>query len=159
MQFATRSRYEQAQTQTDFARKKAIEGDFAEAARLYESAGAVFQMVSMEKEAANARARSYVQRAAQSSDDFEKATFLSKAVEEFRKAREDQPLVEAHALFYRGRSLINVRIREAIHTLVRAAEKYESAGALEQRDKVRDLLQELTEAVKVRPNEFGARSS
>ncbi|MFW9992715.1 MAG: hypothetical protein ACFFD4_11765 [Candidatus Odinarchaeota archaeon] len=136
-------RLEQAQSQIESAKQKAIDGEFLESARLYEAAGAVFQMIEMEKEAASARARSYVQRAALVDDDFEKARFLEKSVEEFRKARENVLRVEGHALFYKGRSLINVRVKEAVSLLDRASAKYEKAGATEQVIKVRQLLEQV----------------
>ncbi|MHA2365072.1 MAG: hypothetical protein ACXAC7_14030 [Candidatus Hodarchaeales archaeon] len=154
-ELALKVREEQARAQVDFAKAKAIEGDFEEASRLFESAGAVFQMAGMVKEAASARARSFVQRAARVDDDFEKARFLKKAVEQFREARESQIMVEAHALFYEGRALTRVNIRESIQCLVRAADKYEAAGATARVQRVRQIIQELTEEVKQRPSEYG----
>jgi tetratricopeptide (TPR) repeat protein len=145
----TDCRLEQAESQIDFAKQKAIDGEFLESARLYEAAGAVFQMIGLEKEAAGARARSFVQRAALVDDDFEKARFLEKSVEEFRKARENVQRIEGHAYFYKGRSLINVRIKEAISLLDRASAKYEKAGAMEQVTKVRQLLEQVVKDAKL----------
>lgn len=152
---ALKVRGEQAYVQVDFAKVKGIEGDFNQAARLYESAGAVFQMANLPKEAASARARSYVQQAARVKDDFEKARFLKLAVEQFRASRESQVLVEAHALFYEGRSLISINVREAIQCLVRASDKYQAAGAQERVTRVQHILQELTDEVKQKPSEYG----
>ena len=152
---ALKVREEQAKAQIDFAKEKGSSGDFIEAARLYESAGAVFQMAGKNLEAASARARSYVQQAARINDDFEKARFLKMAVEQFRKAREPQSMVEAHALFYEGRSLTKINIREAMQCLIRAADKYEAAGALKRVERVRIILQELTEEVKQKPSNYG----
>ena len=157
MKMSDKMRYEQAIAQGDFAREKAISGEFAEAARLYESSAAVFQMISMEKEAADARGKSYVQRAAQVQDDFQKSNFLAKAVEEFRRARSLNPIIEAHALFYRGRSLINVKVRDAVQNLTRAMEKYERIGATEQVNRVKEIIKELDQRVKDRPSEFGVK--
>ena len=154
-ELAIKVREEQAKTQIDFAKEKGASGSFIEAARLYESAGAVFQMAGKNLEAASARARSYVQQAARVTDDFEKARFLKMAVEQFRAARESQSLVEAHALFYEGRSLTRINIREAMQCLIRAADKYEAAGALDRVKRVRIILQELTEEVKQKPSEYG----
>ncbi|MHA1990562.1 MAG: hypothetical protein ACW981_10025 [Candidatus Hodarchaeales archaeon] len=154
---ATKTRYEQAVAQGDFARGKALNGEFAEAARLYESSAAVFQMISMEKEAASSRGKSYVQRAAQVQDDFQKSNFLAKAVEEFRRARDLNPIIEAHALFYRGRSLINVKVRDALQNLTRALEKYERIGATEQVNRVKEIIRELDQQIKDRPSEFGVK--
>ncbi|MHA1166566.1 MAG: hypothetical protein ACTSP4_08855 [Candidatus Hodarchaeales archaeon] len=142
-------RLEQAESQLLLAKDKALAGEFLESARMYEAAGAVYQMVGKEKDAASARARSYVQRAALVDDDFEKARFLEKSVEEFRKARENVLRVEGHALFYKGRSLINVRVKEAISLLDRAAAKYEKAGAEEQVIKVRELLEKVVKDAKL----------
>ena len=152
---ATKVRVEQGRAQMDFAKKKALEGDFPEAARLYESAGAVFQMVSLDKDAAEARAKAYVQRAAQVKDDFEKAGFLAKAVDEFRKSRKSNEVVEAHALFYRGRSLLNVKVRDALQMLTRAQEKYERVGASEQAKRVREIIEQVNKGVLDHAGESG----
>ncbi|MFW9927860.1 MAG: hypothetical protein ACFFD1_00545 [Candidatus Thorarchaeota archaeon] len=154
---AKKMRYEQAVAQGDFAKQKALNGEFTESARLYESSAAVFQMIGMEKEAAGARGKSYVQRAAQVQDDFQKSNFLAKAVEEFRKAHDLNPIIEAHALFYRGRSLIGVKVREAIQNLTRAQEKYERIGATEQVNRVKQIIEELNQSIKDRPSEYGLR--
>jgi hypothetical protein len=111
----------------------------------------------MEKEAASSRGKSYVQRAAQVQDDFQKSNFLAKAVEEFRRARDLNPIIEAHALFYRGRSLINVKVRDALQNLTRALEKYERIGATEQVNRVKEIIRELDQQIKDRPSEFGVK--
>ena len=114
-------------------------------------------MISLDKEAADARGKSYVQRAARVQDDFQKSNFLAKAVEEFRRARSLNPIIEAHALFYRGRSLINVKVREALQNLTRAMEKYERIGATDQVNRVKEIIKELDQRVKDRPSEFGVK--
>jgi tetratricopeptide (TPR) repeat protein len=151
---AIQSRVGQAASQEGIAKERAANGKFIESARLYESAGAAYENAGLSQEAAKARARSFVQRAAASQDDFQKAEFLSQAVNEFRKGREHSLLVEGHAHFYRGRSLINVKVESAIDNLARAAEAYGKAGAEAQVKKVRELLEELTQRVRSRPAEF-----
>ena len=148
-------RGEQAKAQIEFAKIKGQEGDFDEAARLFDSAGAVFEMAGLDKEAAGARARSYVQRAAQVDDDFQKANFLKQAVEHFKKARENQTIVEAHALFYEGRALQAVNVRDALECLIRASDKYEQAGAKDRVKRVQQIVQELSEKIKSRPSDYG----
>jgi tetratricopeptide (TPR) repeat protein len=152
---ATIVRGEQAKAQIEFAKIKGQEGDFEEAARLFDSAGAVFEMAGLSKEAAGARARSYVQRAAQVDDDFQKANFLKQAVEQFKKARENQAIVEAHALFYEGRALQAVNVRDALECLIRASDKYDQAGAKDRVKRVQQIIQELSEKVKSRPSDYG----
>lgn len=152
---ATIVRGEQAKAQIEFAKIKGQEGDFEEAARLFDSAGAVFEMAGLSKEAASARARSYVQRAALVDDDFQKANFLKQAVEFFKKARESQAIVEAHALFYEGRALQAVNVRDALECLIRASDKYEAAGAKDRVKRVQQIIQELSEKVKTRPSDYG----
>lgn len=151
---AIQARIGQAASQEEIAKERAASGKFIESARLYESAGASYQNAGFSQEAAKARARSFVQRAASSPDDFQKAEFLSQAVDEFRKGRERSLLIEGHAHFYRGRSLINVKIGSAIDNLARAAEAYQKAGAEAQVIKVRELLTELTQEVRTKPAEF-----
>ncbi len=148
-------RGEQAKAQIEFAKIRGQEGDFEEAARLFDSAGAVFEMAGLSKEAAGSRARSYVQRAAQVDDDFQKANFLKQAVEYFKKAHEDQTIVEAHALFYEGRALQAVNVRDALECLIRASDKYEQAGATDRVKRVQQIIQELSEKVKARPSDYG----
>lgn len=150
-------RSEQAKAQIDFAKIRGQEGDFEEAARLFESAGAVFEMADFHKEAASARARSFVQRAAMVDDDFQKSGFLKQAVEQFKKARENQIIVEAHALFYEGRALKTVNVRDALECMTRAAEKYQQAGAKNRVNRVKQIIEELTEQIKNRPSDFGVR--
>lgn len=152
---ATIVRGEQAKAQIEFAKIKGQEGDFDEAARLFDSAGAVFEMAGLNKEAAGARARSFVQRAAQVDDDFQKANFLKQAVEQFKKAHETQAIVEAHALFYEGRALQSVNIRDALECLIRASDKYDQAGAKDRVKRVQQIIQELSEKVKSRPSDYG----
>lgn len=152
---AQKVRSEQARSQVEFAKAKGIEGDFNESARLFESAGAVFQMAGYEKEAASARARSYVQRAAQVQDNFEKAKFLKQAVEQFKKAQEITPRIEAHALFYEGMAMTEVNVRQAIQLLARAADKYEQAGATDRVRRVREILEDLVQQVRDRPSDYG----
>ncbi|MHA2232140.1 MAG: hypothetical protein ACXAB4_06600 [Candidatus Hodarchaeales archaeon] len=151
---AIQARVGQAASQEGIAKERAAGGKFIESARLYESAGAAYENAGLEQEAAKARARSFVQRAASAQDDFQKAEFLSQAVREFRKGRERSLLVEGHAHFYRGRSLINVKVESAIDNLARAAEAYGKAGAEAQVKKVREILRELTQRVRARPAEF-----
>ena len=146
---AKKMRYEQAIAQSDFAKQKALNGEFEEAARLYESAAAVFQMIGKEKEAASARGKGFVQRAALVDDDFAKSNFLTKAVEEFRRARDLNPIIEAHALFYRARSLVDIKPRDAIQTFTRALEKYERIGAFEQVNRVKQIIAEVKQKRKV----------
>jgi hypothetical protein len=136
---------------------KAQNGDFIESARLFESAGALYATVDMEMEAARARARSYVQRGAAMESDFDKAYYLEKAVDEFKKGREDPTRYEAHALYSRAKALISARenVKEVIDLLVKAHEKYQKVGNTSQTEKVRLLLKDLTEQVKTRPSEFG----
>lgn len=150
-------RSEQAKVQMDFAKIRGQEGDFNEAARLFESAGAVFDMAGMEKEAASARARSFVQRAAMVDDDFAKSNFLKEAVIQFKKARENQTIVEAHALFYEGRALKTVNGRDALECMIRASEKYQQAGASDRVKRVAQIIEELREQIKNRPSDFGVR--
>ena len=152
---ATIVRGEQAKAQIEFAKIKGQEGDFEEAARLFDSAGAVFEMAGLHKEASGARARSFVQRAAQVDDDFQKANFLKQAVEHFKKAHESQAIVEAHALFYEGRALQSVNIRDALECLIRASDKYEQAGAKDRVKRVQQIIQELSEKIKSRPSDYG----
>ena len=152
---ATIVRGEQAKAQIEFAKIKGQEGDFEEAARLFDSAGAVFEMAGLSKEASGARARSFVQRAALVDDDFQKANFLKQAVEHFKKARESQAIVEAHALFYEGRALQAVNVRDALECLIRASDKYEQAGAKDRVKRVQQIIQELSEKVKTRPSDYG----
>ena len=152
---ATIVRGEQAKAQIEFAKIKGQEGDFEEAARLFDSAGAVFEMAGLIKEAAGARARSFVQRAAQEDNDFQKADYLNQAVENFKKAHESQPIVEAHALFYKGRALQNVNVRDALECFIRASDKYQQAGAKDRVQRVQQIVQELSEKVKARPSDYG----
>ncbi len=151
---AVQARVGQAAAQEGIAKEKASNGKFIESARLYETAGASYQNAGLEQEAAKARARSFVQRAAASQDDFQKAEFLNEAVREFRKGKEHSLLVEGHAYFYKGRSLINVKVENAIDNLARAAEAYKKAGADVQVTKVRELLEELAVQVKTKPDEY-----
>lgn len=148
---AKKTREEQGITQIEYAGLKASEGEFAEAARLYDSAGAVFQMAGNEREAALARAKSNVQRAAMNEDDFEKVEYLKAATKEFKKAKYPSLIVEAHYDYYRGKTLINTRAREAISCLASAAKKYEKAGSTKQVEKVKGLLEELVVRVKTKP--------
>jgi tetratricopeptide (TPR) repeat protein len=154
---AKHARTVQAQTQGELAKVKAQDGAFIESARLFESAGALYQTVGMEMEAARARARSFVQRAAAMESDFDKAFFLEKAVEEFKKGREDPTRYEAHALYQRAKALISARenVKEVIDLLAKAHEKYHAVGNTSQTEKVKKLLKDLTEQVKARPAEFG----
>lgn len=154
---AKQARTIQAQTQVELAKVKAREGEFIESARLYESAGALYQTTGLEMEAARARARSFVQRAAAMESDFDKAYYLEKAVEEFKKGREDPTRYEAHALYQRAKALISARenVKEVIDLLAKAHEKYNKVGNASQTEKVRILLKDLTEQVKTRPAEFG----
>jgi len=64
MEEAKQARTIQAQTQVELAKSKAQNSEFIESARLFESAGALYQTAGMEMDAARARARSFVQRAA-----------------------------------------------------------------------------------------------
>ncbi len=73
---AKQARTIQAQTQGELAKVKAKQGEFIESARLYESAGALYQTTDREMEAAKARARSYVQRAAAMESNFDKAFYI-----------------------------------------------------------------------------------
>lgn len=148
---AKRSREEQGITQIDYAGIKASESEFAEAARLYDSAGAVFQLAGNEKQAALARAKSNVQRAAMHEDDFEKVEYLKAATMEFKKAKHPSLIVEAHYDYYRGKTLVNTRAREAISYLASAAKKYEKAGSTKQVEKVKGILEELVVRVKTKP--------
>ncbi len=154
---AKQARTIQAQTQGELAKLKAKQGEFIESARLYESAAALYQTTDRDLEAAQARARSYVQRAAAMESNFDKAFYLEKAVEEFKKGREDPTRYEAHALYQRARALISARenVKEVIELLARAHEKYHKVGNASQTEKVRRLLEDLTEQVKTRPAEFG----
>lgn len=154
---AKQARTIQAQTQGELAKLKAKQGEFIESARLYESAAALYQTTDRDMEAAQARARSYVQRAAAMESNFDKAFYLEKAVEEFKKGREDPTRYEAHALYQRARALISARenVKEVIELLARAHEKYHKVGNASQTEKVRRLLEDLTEQVKTRPAEFG----
>ena len=154
---AKHSRTVQAQTQGELAKLKARNGEFIESARLFESAGALYSTTGLELEAAQARARSFVQRAAAMESDFDKAYYLEKAVEEFKKGREDVTQYEAHALFRRAKALISARenMKDAIDLLTKAHEKFHKVGNKTQTEKVRLLLQDLSEQVKIRPSEFG----
>ena len=154
---AKQARTVQAQTQGELAKSKAQNGEFIESARLFESSGALYSTTGLELEAAKARARSFVQRAAAMESDFDKAYYLEKAVEEFKKGREDVTTYEAHALFRRAKALISARenMREAIDILIKSHEKFKKVGNTSQADKVRKLLEDLTEQVKIRPSEFG----
>ncbi len=154
---AEQARTVQAQTQGELAKVRAQNGEFIESARLFESAGALYETLGMELEAARARARSYVQRGAAMESDFDKAYYLEKAVEEFKKGREDPTRYEAHALYNRAKALISARenVKEVIELLAAAHEKYNKVGNVSQTEKVRKLLQDLTEQVKTRPAEFG----
>ncbi len=154
---AKQARTIQAQTQGELAKAKARDGEFIESARLYESAGALYQTTGLEMEAARARARSFVQRAAAMESNFDKAYYLEKAVEEFKKGREDPTRYEAHALYQRARALISARenVKEVIDLLAKAHEKYHKVGNTSQTEKVKQLLKDLTEQVKTRPAEFG----
>ena len=87
---AKQARTIQAQTQGEFAKVKAKEGEFIESARLYESAAALYQTTGLEMEAARARARSFVQRAAAMESNFDKAYYLEKAVTSLRKGEKIQ---------------------------------------------------------------------
>ena len=154
---AKQARTIQAQTQGELAKIKAQEGEFIESARLFESAGALYATTGKELEAARARARSFVQRAAAMESDFDKAYYLEKAVEEFKKGREDPTRYEAHALYRRAKALISARenVKEVIDLLAQAHEKYRRIGNTSQTEKVKLLLKDLTEQVKTRPSEFG----
>lgn len=154
---AKQARTIQAQTQGELAKVKAKEGEFIESARLFESAGALYATTGKDFEAARARARSFVQRAAAMESDFDKAYYLEKAVEEFKKGREDPTRYEAHALYRRAKALISARenVKEVIDLLARAHEKYRITGNTSQTEKVKLLLKDLTEQVKTRPSEFG----
>ncbi|MHA1976054.1 MAG: hypothetical protein ACW98F_03865 [Candidatus Hodarchaeales archaeon] len=154
---AKHARTVQAQTQGELAKFRAQNGEFIESARLYESAGALYSTTGLEMEAAKARARSFVQRAAAMESDFDKAYYLERAVEEFKIGREDSTRYEALALYTRAKSLISARenMKEAIDLLVKAHEKYLKVGSTTQTEKVKLLLEDLTEQVKIRPSEFG----
>ena len=154
---AKQTRTIQAQAQGELAKVRAKEGEFIESARLFESAGALYQTAGLEMEAARTRARSFVQRAAAMESDFDKAFFLEKAVEEFKKGREDPTRYEAHALYRRAKALISARenMKEVIELLAKAHEKYNKVGSTSQTEKVKLLLKDLTEQVKTRPAEFG----
>ena len=154
---AKQARTIQAQTQGELAKVKAQNGDFIESARLYESAGALFSTTGLEMKAAQARARSFVQRAAAMESDFDKAYYLERAVEEFKKGREDATRYEAHALFRRAKALISARenMKEAIDLLTRAHDKFHKVGNESQTEKVRLLLEDLTQQVRLHPSEFG----
>jgi ATP/maltotriose-dependent transcriptional regulator MalT len=154
---AKQARIVQAQTQGELAKIKAQNAEFIESARLFESAAALYATTGMELEAARARARSYVQRGAAMESDFDKAYYLEKAVEEFKKGREDPTRYEAHALYRRAKALISARenVKEVIDLLAKAHEKYHKIGNTSQTEKVRLLLKDLTEQVKAHPSEFG----
>jgi tetratricopeptide (TPR) repeat protein len=154
---AKQARTVQAQSQGELAKKKAQGGEFIESARLFESAGALYSTTGLDMEAAKARARSFVQRAAAMDSDFDKAYYLEKAVDEFKIGREDATRYEAHALYRRAKALISARenMKEAIDLLVRSHEKYLKVGGSSQAEKVKLLLEDLTEQVKIRPSEFG----
>ncbi|MHA2223806.1 MAG: hypothetical protein ACXAC8_01185 [Candidatus Hodarchaeales archaeon] len=154
---AKQARTIQAQSQGELAKVRAKEGEFIESARLFESAGALYQTTGLEMEAARTRARSFVQRAAAMESDFDKAYYLEKAVEEFKKGREDPTRYEAHALYRRAKALISARenMKEVIELLAKAHEKYNKVGSTSQTEKVKILLKDLTEQVKTRPAEFG----
>ncbi len=154
---AREARTIQAQTQGELAKIKAQGGEFIESARLFESAGALYATTGMETEAAQARARSFVQRAAAMESDFDKAYYLEKAVDEFKKGKEDPTRYEAHALYRRAKALISARenVKEVIDLLAQAHEKYSRIGNTSQTEKVKLLLKDLTEQVKTRPSEFG----
>ena len=154
---AKQARTVQAQTQGELAKLKAKNSEFIESARLFESAGALYSTTGLELEAAKARARSFVQRAAAMESDFDKAYYLERAVEEFKKGREDATRYEALALYSRAKSLISARenMKEAIDLLVMAHEKYVKVGSTTQTEKVKLLLEDLTEQVKIRPSDFG----
>ncbi|MFX0085788.1 MAG: hypothetical protein ACFFAU_08945 [Candidatus Hodarchaeota archaeon] len=154
---AKQARTIQAQTQGELAKIKAQGGEFIESARLFESAGALYATTGKETEAAQARARSFVQRAAAMESDFDKAYYLEKAVDEFKKGKEDPTRYEAHALYRRAKALISARenVKEVIDLLAQAHEKYSRIGNTSQTEKVKLLLKDLTEQVKTRPSEFG----
>jgi hypothetical protein len=90
-------------------------------------------------------------------DDFAKANFLKQAVVQFKKARENQAIVEAHALFYEGRSLKSVNVRDSLECMIRAADKYQQAGSKDRVKRVKQIIEELTEQIKTRPSDFGVR--
>ena len=154
---AKQARIIQAQTQGELAKVKAQQGEFIESARLFESAGALYQTTGMDTEAARARARSFVQRAAAMESDFDKAYYLEKAVEEFKKGREDTTRYEAHALYRKAKALISARenMKEVIDLLAKAHDKYQKIGNTSQTEKVRKLLEDLSQEIKTRPSEFG----
>ncbi len=161
------ARLKQALTMEAMAKKRAAAGEFIESARLYESCAAIYETVEQQqfssrphprersKNAARARARSFLQRAAAIRDnDFDKADFLFQALDAFRAADEYPPLIEAHAYFYRGRALVASQTDEAVSYLARAAEKYSEAGAEEQFQKVREYLKQLRDKVEARPFDY-----
>ncbi|MFX0050443.1 MAG: hypothetical protein ACFFAJ_00730 [Candidatus Hodarchaeota archaeon] len=154
---AKQARTIQAQTQGELAKIKAQNGEFIESARLFESAAALYETTGMEMEAARARARSYIQRGAAMDSDFDKAYYLEKAVDEFKKGREDPTRYEAHALYSRAKALISARenVKEVIDLLAKAHDLYNKVGNVSQTEKVKKLLMDLTEQVKTRPSEFG----
>ncbi len=149
------ARKEQAKIQEMLAMKRAREGNFLESARLYESAAALYESIGLTREAARARARSYVQRAAAVDSAFEKADFLERASSEFRKGREPRPIIQAHAYYFRGLSMMKIKPKAAVDYLQRAYEIYEREGIEERRKKVKEKLQELLKLRKERPSEFG----
>ncbi|MFX1511521.1 MAG: hypothetical protein ACFFCQ_02940 [Promethearchaeota archaeon] len=161
------ARSKQASAMEAMAKKRASAGEFIESARLYESCAAIYETIEQpkfssrshsqvqSKDAARARARSYLQRAAAVRDnDFDKAEFLFQALEAFRAAGEYPPLIEAHAYFYKGRALVASQTDEAVSFLARAAEKYSEAGAEKQFIKVREYLQGLRDKVEARPFDY-----
>ncbi len=127
------------------AMKRAREGNFLESARLYESAAALYESIGLTREAARARARSYVQRAAAVDSAFEKADFLERASSEFRKGREPRPIIQAHAYYFRGLSMMKIKPKAAVDYLQRAYEIYEREGIEERRKKVKEKLQKLNQ--------------
>ena len=154
---AQQARIQQAQIQMEVARLRGGEGALVEAARMYETAALTYQMAGLEKESHQARARSLVQQAAVASNDFEKADSLQAAVEEFRQAQENSLIIEAHAYFYRGRSLITVKPKEAVENLKRAYEIYEGEGANKQAEKVVLELEKLKKDIESHPGEYERR--
>ncbi|MFX0092524.1 MAG: hypothetical protein ACFFBD_12240 [Candidatus Hodarchaeota archaeon] len=151
---AKRARIGQARAQSELAKQKALAGDFLAAARFYESSAAVYQAGEMKELAAKARARANVERAAHTESDFEKAEFLEAAIQEFRIAGEDSLLIEAHAEYYKGKTLVEVKIQEALRMLQGAAKKYERLKKADQVEKVRKFLASLYERVERSPYEY-----
>lgn len=154
---ARRARIGQARAQSELAKQKAVAGDFLAAARFYESAAAVYQAGGMKEQAAKARARANVERAAHVNNDFEKAKFLELAVEEFRTAGEPSLLIEAHAEYYKGKTLVDVKIHEALRLLQTAATKYNKLKLKNQVEKVRQFLASLKDKVEKSPYEYSQR--